>query len=322
MSFASPWRLLLIVVPVALLGAYILVQRSRRRYALRFTSVDLLASVAPRRPGWQRHISAALMLCGLLALVVGLAGPVRSVRVARQRGTIMLAVDTSGSMAATDVQPNRLAAAQQAARRFVDKLPPGLHVGLLAFDSQARVVEPPTADRSLVRAGIDNLHVGGGTATGDAIYQALGAIAAQPRAAGGKQAAAAIVMMSDGTPTIGRPGETPQQTMVAATAAAKQAGVPVDSIAFGTPNGTIDVQGEVVPVPADPQAMHDIASGSGGKSFTAVNGAELNSVYDQIRNSVGFDHVPRDLTAWFLGLGLVLSVLTSAAALVWSQRLP
>ena len=322
MSFASPLRLLLIVVPLVLLGAYLLVQRSRRKYALRFTSVDLLASVAPRRPGWQRHISAGLMLLALLALVVGLAGPTRNVRVARQRGTIMLAIDTSGSMSATDVNPNRLSAAEDAARRFVDKLPRGLKVGLLSFDSQARVLAFPTLDHSVVLSAINGLQVHGGTATGDAIYQSLAAIAAQPRAAGGKQAAAAIVLMSDGTPTIGRNGQSPRQTVVDATGAAKQAGVPIDSIAFGTPQGTVNVQGEVIPVPADPQAMADIASGSGGKSFSAVNGSQLNSVYDQIRKSVGYDTVPRDMTDWFLGLGLVMLILTSGAALVWTQRLP
>jgi Ca-activated chloride channel homolog len=321
-TFASPLRLLLIVMPLGLLGAYLLVQRSRRKYALRFTSVDLLASVAPRRPGWQRHISAALMLVALLALVVGLAGPTRKVQVARQRGTIMLAIDTSGSMSATDVNPSRLAAAEDAARRFVDKLPPGLKVGLISFDSEARVLAAPTVDHALVLSAINSLEVRGGTATGEAIFQSLASIASQPRGADGKAPGAAIVLMSDGTPTIGRNGESPQQTVVEATAAAQQAGVPVDSIAFGTPGGTIDIQGEVVSVPADPQAMEAIASGSGGKSFTAVSGSELNSVYDQIRKSVGYDTVPRDMTDWFLGLGLVMLFLTSGAALVWSQRLP
>jgi Ca-activated chloride channel homolog len=322
MSFASPLRLLLLVVPMALLGAYVLVQRSRRKYALRFTSVDLLASVAPRRPGWQRHISAALMLFALLALVVGLARPTREVRVARQRGTIMLAIDTSGSMSATDVTPTRLRSAEEAARHFVDKLPSGLEVGLLSFDSQARVLVSPTRDHAAVLSAINNLSVNGGTATGEAIYQSLAAIAAQPKAASGKSPAAAIVLMSDGTPTIGRNGESPEQTVASATAAAKQAGVPVDSIAFGTQGGTIEVQGEVVAVPADPQVMREIAGGSGGKSFTAVSGKELNSVYDQIRNSVGFDKVPRDLTVWLMALGLVMLFLTSGAALVWSQRIP
>ena len=151
MSFASPLRLLLIVVPLALLGAYIVVQRLRRKYALRFTSVDLLASVAPRRPGWQRHVSAALMLFALLALVVGLAGPTRKGRVARQRGTIMLAIDTSASMSATDVSPSRLSAAEDAARRFVDKLPRGLKVGL-ALVRQPGARARRALDRSQRRA--------------------------------------------------------------------------------------------------------------------------------------------------------------------------
>jgi len=321
-SFASPLRLLLIVVPIVLLGAYLIVQRSRRKYALRFTSVDLLASVAPRRPGWQRHVSAALMLVALLALIVGLAGPTRNERVARQRGTIMLAIDTSGSMAATDVAPSRLAAAEEAARRFVEKLPRGLKVGLLSFDTQARMLAAPASDHTAVLAALDNLQVGGGTATGDAIFESLSAISAQPRAANGKRPAAAIVLMSDGSPTIGRNGESPAQSVTEATAAAKAARVPVDSIAFGTQQGTINLQGEVLSVPADPAAMSAIASGSGGKSFTAVTGTELNAVYDQIRMSVGFDNVPRNLTGWFLGLGLFVLFLSSGAALVWSQRLP
>ena len=322
MSFAAPGRLLLIVVPLLLLGAYLFVQRSRRKYAVRFTSVDLLASVAPRRPGWQRHISAVLMLVALFALVLGLARPVRNERVAKQRGTIMLAIDTSGSMSATDVNPSRIAAAEAAARRFVDKLPPGLKVGLLVFDSDARVLATPSTDHAAVLAALGHLSVGGGTATGDAILQSLATVSAQPRAAGGKKAAAAIVLMSDGAPTIGHNGESPQQSVAEATAQAKQAGVPVDSIAFGTAQGTIQIQGEIVAVPADPQAMAAIASGSGGKSFTAVSGSELNAVYDQIRLSVGYDKVSRDLTGWFLGLGLFVLFLTSGAALVWSQRLP
>ena len=321
MSFSSPARLLLVVVPLFLLGAYILVQRSRRKYALRFTSVDLLASVAPRRPGWQRHISAALMLFAVLALVVGLAGPTRAARVPRQRGTIMLAIDTSGSMAATDVAPSRLAAAEAAARRFVEKLPTGLKVGLLSFNSNATVITSPTSDHQVVLTAIDSLRSGGGTATGDAIYQALAAIAALPKGADGKPAPAAVVVMSDGSPTIGRNGEPPAQTVQEATAAAKQARVPIDSIAFGTPTGSIEIQGETVSVPADPQTMQQIASGSGGKSFTAVSANQLNSVYDQIRKSVGYDLVHRNMTAWFTGLGLVLLVLTAGAALLWTQRI-
>jgi Ca-activated chloride channel family protein len=320
-SFASPMRLLLLVAPLAMLVAYIVVQRSRQKYALRFTSVDLLASVAPRRPGWQRHISAALLLVAVLALVVGLANPMRDVRVARQRGTIMLAIDTSGSMAATDVTPSRLAAAEAAATRFVEKLPKGLKIGLLSFNTSATVVASPTLDHETVLTAIQGLKVGGGTATGEAIFQSLDAIAALPKAADGKKAPGVVVVMSDGAPTIGRNGESPEQTLQAATAAAKQASVPIDSIAFGTPTGSIVIQGETVSVPADPQTMAQIASGSGGKSFTATSGNQLNSVYDQIRKSVGYDTVHRDMAAWFTGLGLVLLLLTAGAALLWTQRL-
>lgn len=322
MSFASPWRLLLIVAPLILLVAYIVVQRTRRNYALRFTSVELLASVAPRRPGWQRHVSAVLMLIALLALVVGLARPSRSVRVAKERGTIILAIDTSGSMAATDVTPSRLAAAEASARGFVEKLPPTLQVGVISFNSGVSTLVAPTSDHASVLTAIGNLQVGGGTATGSAINQALAAIAAVPRDAHGKKAGAAVVLMSDGSPTIGANGQTPAQTVEQATAAAKQAGVPIDSIAFGTSNGTIEVQGETVPVPADPQTMAQIASGSGGKSFTAASAGQLTSVYDQIRRSVGYTTQHRDLTVWFAGLGLLMLMFTAAAGLFWTQRLP
>jgi Ca-activated chloride channel homolog len=321
-SFQSPWRLLLIVAPVAILVAYLIAQRMRQKYAMRFTSVDLLASVAPKRPGWQRHISAALMLIAVLALVVGFAKPEKTVKVPKERGTVLLAIDTSGSMAADDVAPTRLAAAQAAAKQFVAKLPSGLKIGLLGFDSSARLLVSPTPDRPTVSAAIDSLTLGGGTATGDAITQSLAAIKALPPEANGKPAAAAIVLMSDGTPTIGHDGSSPEEAVAAATAAAKDAKVPVNTIAFGTPNGTVQSQGEVVPVPADPQAMEDIAKNANGKSFTATTAGQLNSVYEQIRRSVGYDSQQRDITAWFTGLGLLLAILTAGAALFWMQRVP
>jgi Ca-activated chloride channel family protein len=321
-SFGAPGRLLLIVAPIALLIAYIVGQRVRRKYALRFTSVDLLASVAPRRAGWQRHISAALMLLALLFLVVGFAHPTRTVKVAKERGTIILTVDTSSSMAATDVAPNRLAAAKVAAKRFVDGLPSGLQVGLLTFDSSVTLRIPPTSDHPTLDAAIDGLGFHGGTATGSAIKASLDAIKALPVDANGKTPSAAIVLMSDGTPTIGAQGETPAQTVANSTAAAKEAGIPIDTIAFGTEGGVIERQGEQIPVPADPQAMKEIASGSDGKSFTAQTADQLNSVYDQIRRTVGYDNKQQDITAWFTGIALVVALLTAIAALVWVQRIP
>jgi Ca-activated chloride channel family protein len=321
-NFQEPGRLAILIAPLILLVAYLFAQRSRRKYAMRFTSVDLLASVAPRRPGWQRHVSAVLMIAAVAALVLGFAQPTTTKKVARQRGTVILAIDTSGSMAATDVAPSRLVAAQAAARRFVNGLPTGLKIGLLQFDSSARVLVAPTSDHTPVLAAVDALSIGGGTATGDAINSALAAAASLPAASDGTKAPAAIVLMSDGSPTIGQNAQTPEETVAAATASAKDAGVPIDTIAFGTETGTVTIQGETLPVPADPEAMARIASGSGGKSFTATTGNQLNAVYDQIRKTVGFDTVRTDITEWFTGLALILAVLCAGAALFWMQRLP
>ena len=321
MTFLSPGWLVLLLAPMALLGAYVLTQRARRRYTVRFTSVDLLASVAPRRPGWQRHIPAVALLGALTLLVLGVAHPSRVERVARQRATVMVAIDTSGSMASTDVSPTRLIAAQQAARGFVSGLPSGLQVGLISFDTSARVLVAPTSDRSSVKAGIDDLQVGGATATGDAINLALNAISALPPPANGQKAPAIIVLMSDGSPNVGAAGETPQQAVASADAAAKQANVPVDTIAFGTPTGTVNIQGEEIGVPADPAAMAQIAEETGGRSFTATTAGQLRSVYDQIGRAVGYDTRQHDITVWFTAAGLVTLIIAAGASLLWTQRL-
>jgi Ca-activated chloride channel family protein len=320
--FEAPFRLVLLAGPAALGVAYLVVQRMRRRYAVRFTSVDLLASVAPRHPGWQRHVSAALLLAALAALVGAVAEPTRDVKIPKQRGAVLLAIDTSGSMAAADVAPSRIDAAEAAAKKFVERLPPGLKIGLLTFDSGARVLVSPTDDRPSLQAAIDSLAVGGGTATGEAIFQCLAAIAALPGEAGGAPAAAAIVLMSDGTPTVGRAGQSPEQTVEEAVAAARRAQVPVDTIAFGTAGGTIRQQGEIVPVPSDPEAMAQIAEATNGESFTAATADQLERVYDRIRQSVGYDTERRDVGIWFTAFGLALGVLAAAAALVWVQRIP
>jgi len=321
MTFLSPWRLALLAAPAALLVAYLLAQRARRKVVVRFTSVDMLASVAPRRPGWQRHISAGAVLAALVLLVVALAQPARAQRVPRQRATVMLVLDTSGSMVATDVAPSRLAAAQEAARGFVNALPPGVQLGLVSFASNASVLVAPTSDRTTVLAAINGLRASGGTATGDALFLALNAVTALPPGADGKAAPAAIVLMSDGTPTIGRGDQSPSQTVSDAAAAAKQAGVKINTIAFGTPSATIVIQGQTVAVPSDPAAMAQIASDSGGHTFTAQTAGQLKSVYSEIGRVVGYDVHRHQIAAWFTGLALLVVMLGAVAALVWTQRI-
>lgn len=321
MTFLSAWRLLLLAGPACLLLAYLAAQRARRKAALRFTSVELLASVAPRRPGWQRHVPAAVLLGALVLLVVGFAQPTRVERTPRQRATVILALDTSGSMASTDVAPTRLAAAEQEARNFVNALPRGVQLGLVSFNQTARVLVLPTSDRSTVLGAIDALQVGGGTATGDAIYLALNAITTLPPGADGTKAPAAIVLMSDGTPTVGRGDQSPAEMVAAAAASAKQAGIHISTIAFGTPDGTVELQGQTIAVPSDPAAMAQIAAVSAGQSFTAQTAGQLKSVYRQIGRTVGYDVHHHEITAWFTGLALAIAMLAAIAALIWSQRI-
>ncbi|HLY81822.1 MAG TPA: VWA domain-containing protein [Acidimicrobiales bacterium] len=321
MTFLSSWRLVLLAAPVGLLIAYLLMQRARRKAVVRFTSVDMLASVAPRRPGWQRHIPAGVMIGALVLLIVGFAQPTRAVRTPRQRATVMLTLDVSGSMVAGDVAPSRLGAAQQAARSFVNALPPGVQLGLISFSTTASVLVSPTTDRTTVLAAISALQAGGATATGDALDLALKAISAVPPGAGGKPAPAAIVLMSDGSPTVGQGDQSPTQAVTSAATAAKQAGVKINTIAFGTPGGVVSLQGRDVAVPADPAAMAQIASESGGKTFTAQTAGQLKSVYDQIGRVVGYDVHRHEITAWFTGIGLALAMLAAIGALIWTQRI-
>jgi Ca-activated chloride channel family protein len=321
MNFDSPARLALVIAPLLLLIAYFVVLHARQKYVVRFTSVDLLASVAPRRPGWQRHIAAALVLMALLLLVIGFAEPTHAVKVPRHRATVLIAVDTSGSMNATDVSPNRLAAAQQAAREFVNRLPAGIEVGLISFSNDASLMVAPTTDHRQTLAGLGKLHADGGTATAAAIRSALSAVASKTKSAGGGKSSAELVLLSDGTPTIGVSGEDPAASVASATAAAKSAHVRIDTIAFGTDQGTVVISGETIPVPADPGAMQAIASGSGGKTFSAGSLNELTKVYETIRRTVGYDSKQQSLTVWFIGAALIALCAAAAAALVWTQRM-
>ncbi len=321
MTFLASWRLLLLLGPLALLVAYLWVQRSRRRVAVRFTSVDLLASVAPRRSGWQRHVASAILLAALVLLVLGFAQPARVERTPKQRATVILTLDISGSMIANDVTPTRLAAAQQAARGFVNALPTGVQLGLVSFSTSASVLVPPTSDRASVLAAINNLQAGGGTATADAIVLSLNSISTLPPGADGKPVPAAIVLMSDGTPTIGHGGATPSQSVVDASAAAKQAGVKIDTIAFGTQDGVVVVEGQTIAVPSDPAAMAQIASATNGQTFTAQTADQLKSVYHQIGRVVGYDVHRHEITAWFTGVAFLVATLAGLAALRWTQRI-
>lgn len=321
MSFQSAWRLLLLMLPVALLVGYLLVQRRRHTQVVRFTSVDLLDSVAPRRQGWQRHVPAAAMLLSLVVLTLAFAEPAVAMRTPKDNATIMLTLDTSASMTATDVAPSRLAAAEAQAAQFVEDLPTGVQVGLVSFDSAARLLVAPTTDRAQLTAAIRSLSIGAGTATAAGIRESLDAIAAVPKGTGGKSAPAAIVLMSDGAPTLGDGQLSPAEAAEAAAQEARAQEVPVNTIAFGTSGGSVTIQGQDIAVPFDPDSMARVAQDGGGRSFTAESADQLGSIYDQIGRDVAYTVQLRDLTAAFAGVALMVAVLAAAGALLWTQRL-
>jgi Ca-activated chloride channel family protein len=308
--FAAPARLGLLLVVAGLAVTYVLAQRRRPRYALRFTNLELLDVVAPDRPGMRRHLPPLVLLVSLAAMVLALAGPARPVIVTRPAGSVVVAVDVSPSMMATDVRPTRLEAARQAVARFADLLPPRIHLGLVSFAGTAIVVVPPTPDHELVRRAVEQLRFRSETAVGEAIHASLDALAADDGAG-----QAGVVVLSDGASTTGRPND-------AAAQRARQADVPVSTIAFGTAGGTVVLGGETLPVPPDGPALAAIADATGGRSFEAASADELTEVYRTIGRSVSSVEELQDLTAWFVGAAFASTLLACTLALAWFARLP
>ena len=318
MTFLSPGRLWLLLAVAALVAVYLLAQRRRSAYAVRFTNLALLDKVAPRRPGWRRHAPAAAFLAMLGLLVVGFAKPTAEVQVPRERATVMVAVDVSNSMQATDVAPSRIEAAKQAAGAFVDRLPERFNVGLVTFSRSASVVVAPTQDHAAVRSAIERLELGPSTAIGEAVFSSLEGISSVDSGLSGgdgEPAPGRIVLMSDGTNTAGR---TPAE----AAAAAKAAGVPVSTIAYGTAEGTITVDGQTLPVPVDVDALRELAEGTGGQAYTAESGEELGEVYADIGSSIGTRAERQEVSTWFIAAGLVAAALAAGFSLAWFSRLP
>jgi Ca-activated chloride channel homolog len=323
MSFARPLALLgLLLVPL-LVVLLVAARRRRARYAVRFPALDVLAGVVGSSR-W-RYLPAALLLLALTALVAGAARPMARVPVPREQATVMLIVDVSGSMNAEDVDPTRLAAAQEAAGRFLDRLPVDFQVGLVAFASQADVLVQPTIDRNAVRQALDSLNADGGTAMGDGLEQALEAIRTARRAAGFDEESpegaptAVTLLLSDGANSVG------QDPMVQA-GRARDLRVPVYTIALGTPNGVLRRPGpfgfQIQPVPPDPETLSRIARTTSGRFFAAPTSRNLNAVYENLGSKIGFRIEHREVTVAFAGAALLLLVLAGATWSLRSARLP
>lgn len=317
MTFQSPLWLLALLVIAALVAFYVVLQLRRKAYAARFTNVALLGSIVPKRPGWRRHLAFGVVALGLATLVVSLAVPSTEVRVPRERATVVMAVDVSLSMQATDIEPDRFRAMQKAAKEFVDVLPDRINLGLVSFAGTASTLVPPTTDRAQVSNAIDNLKLAESTAIGEAIFSSLTAIEnfqSTIDTATEELPPARIVLLSDGYNTVGRADTQ-------AIDAARAAGVPVSTIAFGTDYGTLDLDGETVPVPVDRATLETIADETGGSYSEAASAAELEQVYADLGSQIGYTTEPKDVSYWFVRAGVLLAVLGSVLSLLWTNRL-
>ncbi len=314
MSFTSPvWLLALLLVPLAIAVA-IGARRRARRYAVRFPAFSTLRLAVDAGPSWQRHLPAAFALAAIAALALALARPHVSYSAAVGEASVMLVTDHSGSMAATDVAPTRLAAAERAANTFIDQLPPNVRVGAVAFGSSPDGVQGPEANHQAARGIIDAQSAGGATDTGDALELALQLL----RAGDPRHPPSAIVLLSDGDANTG----------INVLTVARQAAhdkIPIYTVALGTPDGALPNPGGFgppVPVPPDPQLMQQIAQLSGGRSFNAQSADELSSIYKHLGNQLGRVTRKREVTAEFAIGGLVLLLLAAAGSTRWSGRLP
>lgn len=322
-GFANPWWFLLLLAVLAVVVGYVLVQRRRRRDAVRFTNLALLERVMPARRRWSVHVPAALLVVGLVGLTVALAGPTAEQQVPRNRATVVLAIDVSLSMEATDVAPSRLAAAQEAAKTFADGLTPGVNLGLVAFSGTASVLVSPTTDRDGVKSAVDGLELAERTAQGEAIFTALQAIEALAAVlpGGEEPPPARVVLLSDGKQTVPEFTDDPRGSFTAAQEAAAR-GVPVSTISFGTNYGSVGIEGDAVPVPVDDASMEEIADIAGGEFYTASSLDELTEVYDTLEEQIGFETTRGDASRPWLLLGTLAALVSAALSLVITQRLP
>jgi Ca-activated chloride channel family protein len=313
--FLNPWWLLLIVAVAALAAAYVWVQLHRKMYAVRFSNLALLKSVAPRAPGWRRHLAATAFLLCLLVLSMGMAKPSTDIKQPLERATIVIDLDVSLSMQATDVDPDRITAAKDAAKQFVDELPDSYNLALVSFAKSATVVVSPTKDHEQIKTAIAGLQLQESTAIGEAIYASLQAIQSVPADGASGAPPARIVLLSDGYTTYGRPNDE-------AAKAAASAKVPVSTIAFGTQEGIVDLNGTRTPVPVDKDALQAIANQTSGQFYSAVTAEQLKDVYRDLGSSIGYRTTPKEITQWFVGIALLFGFAGAAMSLIWTSRLP
>ncbi len=322
-GFAHAWFFLFLLVVLGIAALYVVMQLARHRRMLRFANMELLETVAPKRPSRWRHLSAILLVLSLLLFTIAMAGPTHDVRIPRNRAVVMLVIDVSQSMRATDVEPNRMAAAQEAAKQFADELTAGINLGLIAYAGTATVLVSPTTNRAATKAALDKLQFADRTATGEGIFTALQAIATVGAVIGGGDAPppARVVLFSDGKETVPTNPDNPKGAFTAARTA-KDQGVPISTISFGTPYGFVEINGQRQPVPVDDTTMKKVAELSGGNAYNASNLQQLKDVYATLQQQIGYETIRGDASVGWLRLGALVLAAAALAALLLNRRLP
>jgi Ca-activated chloride channel homolog len=322
-GFEHRWLFLFGLVPLGLLALYVAEQVRRRRRVARFVGVP--AGLAPRRPSPWRHAALAMCLVALVFLTVALAGPTRDTRIPRNRAVIMLVVDVSQSMGATDESPSRLGAAQDAAKQFARNLTPGINLGLVSFAGNANLLVAPSPSHDQTLTALDHLTLADKTATGEAIFSALQSIAtvAAVLSSDGDTPPppARIVLLSDGDETVPADPNNPRGAYTAARTARDQ-GVPISTIAFGTKEGYVDLDNQRQAVPVGTDTMKAIAGLSGGESYTATTVDELSNSYRSVQQQIGYQNVPGPASDGWLRLAVLAATIAAVLALVINRRLP
>lgn len=315
LTFLDPERLwVLLIVPVMIAG-YIYLVRMKKKTGMRFTNTAILGQVVPKQSQWRRHLAVALSLAALVALSFAWARPNGVEMQPRERATVVMVLDISLSMEATDVKPTRLDAAKEAALAFVKDLPAQYNLAVVSLSGNPSVRLPPTTDRVQAQQAIRSLKLQDSTAVGESIYTALSALQLAPKGTDSTPAPGAIVLLSDGQNTAGR---SPAQ---AANEAKKQK-VPVYTIAYGTENGYVDLDGKRERVPPDKALLSSISVATGGQAYTAENLDQLDRVYTNIRSEVGQTPVNKETTALWAGYGLAFAVVAALAAVSLGARWP
>lgn len=312
--FLEPRWLLAIVPVVVLAGVYVWRQLRRRSFAVKFTNVELLRSLAPKGIGIRRHLSAVVLLLSMLIMALGTARPAVDTREPLERATVILAIDVSLSMQATDVAPSRIEAAKVSAKDFVKQLPASFNVGLVAFAKSANVLVSPTKERSAVLQAISGLQLAEATATGEAVFTSLDSVRSVPTDGAAGLPPSRIVLLSDGYRTAGRSIED-------AASAAASAKVPVSTIAFGTDSGSVRIGNQTTSVPVDRASLQKLAEITKGIFYEATTKDELRRVYQDMGSSVGYRTKPREVTQWYIGLALATALAAAAMSLLWTSRL-